>query len=74
MNQKDYKAIVEIIIEESQIPKGYETEWLHKTAFVLKLTDYFEREDEKYIEQFKGQKPPKGFNREQFLKDCGVKQ
>ncbi len=41
---------------------------------IIEQADYFEKEDKKYTGQFAGQKPPAGFNREQFLEWCGVKE
>ena len=64
MNQKDYKVIAEIL-RSSYI--GSKLPLPMKKDLVNRLADYFERESEtgtvsKALE----------FNREQFLKDCGV--
>jgi len=59
MNQKDYKAIAEII--SRTIPKNPVL-----TIFVHEIADYFEKED-------KENQPTKNvWNRKQFLKACGV--
>ena len=65
MNQKDYKAISEIIaIKGSSESK---TTKIYRKFLVTKLADYFNKEEES--------NPPvklHKFNREQFLKNCGV--
>lgn len=58
MNQKEIKAVAEIM------KKNYGSMLIgSRKKFINDLADYFERE-ESYIGRF---------NREQFLKDCGVK-
>ena len=77
-NQKDYKAISEIIRGLVDIGK-FSPVWMcnNPKELIRQLADYFEREDKrnkslKEIENMvlSGQVP---FNREQFLKECGVK-
>ena len=66
MNTKEIKAIAEIIkstalhIEEREILSN-------------SFADHFEREDNKNP-NVKSGRIDKHFNREQFLKDCGVKE
>ena len=79
MNQKDYKAIAKI---NKRYKKWFANEEVHALYCELQA-DYFEREDKVLIEKKK--KWDKGdnsmsikelqdvFNREQFLKWCGVK-
>ena len=56
MKQQDYKEIANIL-------KNFEHDW---EAICIELADYFEKEDEK-------NQPTKNvWNRNQFLKDCGV--
>ena len=74
MDQKDYKAIGKIIKEHYKgITSVYRLRTLSK-----RLADYFEREFKENLEhteeRFKEYKEKHDkFNREQFLKDCGVK-
>lgn len=86
MDQKDYKEIAEII--KVNITKGWvnlsdreesimaETEWKLRKVYALKLADYFEKEDKTYQEKCLKIHNSKDiinkFNRQQFLKDCGV--
>ncbi len=69
MNKKDYSAIAEIIK-----PYFYGKPRIKK-EFVNELADYFEREDNKIWEKQKcrcAECSKHRFNRQQFLKDCGV--
>lgn len=80
MNQTDYKAIAEIIriCKEGQKQYGIFAACAVE-AVALELADYFEKEDAYTI---RGDRDNKGnyieypicriFNRQQFLKDCGV--
>ena len=70
MNQEDYKAIAEIT-----------KEWFHRrgnsildSELTIKLADYFEKADNKRVVKITHKQPEayKLFDREQFLKDCGV--
>lgn len=66
VNQKDYKAIAKIMkeLEQSLNQNGC------TCAFAVeKLGDYFESEDNMQYDI----NNPDVFNREQFLKACGVK-
>lgn len=72
MNQKDYKAIAEIIakhINEVALHKKISTD----------LADYFEKiNQEAYTDLYEKKYNMKNvkqnwFNKEQFLKECGVK-
>ena len=79
MNQKDYNEIAKIMkwCPNAFVTKGYK-EGLEdgRNNFCKRLADYFEKEDNKQAnfgcanesiaEGFKE------FNKEQFLKDCGV--
>ena len=65
MEQKEHKEIAEII-------NSISVKCMHIEDLTKKLADYFERKDKQYTGQFAGEKPPAGFNRKQFLKDCGV--
>lgn len=84
MNQKDYKAIAEIIKNQIIFAKGLlsgkqkEDVILVLTAVAHTLADYFEKEDIKQAVS-KLDRPDesdisihKEFDRKQFLKDCGV--
>ena len=77
MQQKDYKAIAEIIAlkgsSESQTTINY------RRFLALKLADYFEKEHLARLERLVGRRTPKvfreirkQFNKKQFLEDCGV--
>jgi len=93
-NQKDYKAISEIIRGLVDIGK-FSPVWMcnNPKELIRQLADYFEREDKCLTCNGKGghyyQRTPdtnedaemcndcdgkgiKEFNRQQFLKDCGV--
>lgn len=85
MNQKDHKAIAEIISEETVNPTdGYERgEEDMRKRLTKKLAVYFEREakritedrKQRYRAEHKGKLPKvqyMNFNKGQFLKDCGV--
>ncbi len=71
MNQKDYKAIGEII--KCDLPDKEDVDKEIKAFFVDKLADYFEKEDNLRALPNGIQSSDLKFNREQFLKDCGVK-
>jgi len=64
VNSKDYQEIAKICKKHNLY-----------TSIALDLATYFEREDKrKYISSFNINKPTnKIFNRQQFLKDAGVK-
>ena len=62
MNKKDYREIAGII-------KDFTT-CTYKKDLVNNLSDYFEKEDP--IVYWGKEKHPEGFNRKQFLKDCGA--
>ncbi len=64
MNEKDYKAIAKIISHREY------GNWSRANA----LADYFEKEGNisHYNKYTQGQETIIGFNRKQFLKDCGV--
>ena len=69
MEKKDYKAIAKIIKNQNYIND------LGKIQLCEKLSDYFEKEDRKDLEHTEGTTMFRGrykFDREQFLKDCGV--
>ncbi len=84
LTQKDIKAIGEII--KKRFVCGYSDIEVHsihcrKCLVVNDLADYFEKEDKRRFNEWQKDKNsnlgdldriPK-FNREQFLKDCGVK-
>lgn len=65
MNEKDYKEIAEIInsVEYDLVQD--------KIDLVKKFAHHFEKKDKGYYDHYK-QKTIEGFNRKQFLKDCGV--
>lgn len=76
MNQKDYKEIARIIKESYG---SFYNEY-YITQFANKLADYFERED-KELANIKDDVladndmetgKQRDFNRQQFLKECGV--
>ncbi len=89
MNPKDYKAMAEIINKQVIFAKGLltgkekEDVILLLTAIAYKQADYFEKEEKKEMlgnirtsdkkALLKYYNKYKQFNREQFLKDCGVK-
>ncbi len=80
MNQKDYKAIAEIINKHFKLNIS--------DVVIYDLADYFEREDkelllmstekaedwDKIVKENPAMRLSLKFNREQFLKDCGVKE
>jgi len=70
MEQKDYKAIAEIIKENSYQFKN------EVSRIAFQLADYFEKEENKLIpnEPFKEPEPYKPFNKEQFFKDAAVQE
>ena len=73
MNQKDYKEIARIMKTDLSLMCDYDRD--NHIYRINKLADYFEREDEKIaIKQTGGMYPKRAyqFNRQQFLKDCGV--
>ena len=63
MIQKNYKEIAEII----KIEKGFGSTKKDLYGLVIKLADYFEKENPPFTQYFK----KSGFDRKQFLKDCG---
>ena len=73
MNQKDYGAIAEIINKHfvcGFIGDGtVHGSGCRKCKVVNDLADYFEKED---TAEYGEHLDYPGFNREQFLKDCGV--
>lgn len=81
MNQKDYKAIAEIIKGNMEENIGRLTKLPIRTInrnAIFHLADYFEREEsERKLQDLCSTTNPKRdlekiFNRKQFLKDCGV--
>ncbi len=80
MNQKDYKAIGEIITAYLCKYTCRKNDKIRKLrdGILTELADYFEKEDKEDLarteERFRyHKKRNEGFNREQFLKGCGVK-
>ncbi len=72
MNQKEYKAIAKII--EKRVPDGFYEEGDFARDNELRglaydLAEYFQKEDSEHT-----MGRPNIFNKEQFLKDCGVKE
>jgi len=78
MKQENYKAIAEIIkkqindisdyyIRDSFKEFNFSYKRLKKTSYLL--ADYFEKENPPFKQHFKSY----GFQKKQFLKDCGVK-
>ena len=81
MNQKKHKAIAEIIKSEENLIdciRGYNLSKEDKIFYkdgnqtrlqiALRLADYFEKEEKKRF----GFVSKERFNKEQFLKECGV--
>ena len=68
MDQKDYKEIAKII---NQYCNGYQMpiNYPARVDLANDLADYFEKEKKHKIDLIAGD----GFNKKQFLKDCGVK-
>ena len=70
MEQKNYKAIAEIISTTSGISRGSGNNMCDRLAC------YFEREFKEDLsrteERFKEYKKRYGFDKEQFIKGCGV--
>ena len=73
MNQKDYKKIAGIL---NRNKKGLEPKYIVTEQFIEDLADYFEREDkDRFVEKQLGvYEEETKFNRQQFLRDCGVSQ
>jgi len=76
MNQKDYKEIARIISMKCGAESN--TTVLYRKFLGEQLADYFEKEYQESLEKNMGKIYGKGqpipqFNKEQFLKDCGVK-
>lgn len=80
MNQTDYKKIAEIInlnltigwvgvMTQNELFVMQETERKLRNKYAKKLADYFEKENPLI---FTRNDKFKGFNKKQFLKDCGV--
>ena len=65
MNQKDYKGITKVV-------KGYIGMTVYN-GLCFDLADYFEKEDNLRALPNGIQSSDLKFNREQFLKDCGIK-
>jgi len=67
MNAKDYKAIAEII-KKCRLESGHYVYYLHES-----LADYFEKKEYEFVDingkQVRGKWD---FDRQQFLKECGV--
>lgn len=76
MQQKDYKAISEMIRSNLTADRSR-----IDVELVNELSEYFEKEDDKINQEVLNRKPHmkvivnkyKEFNRQQFLKMCGVK-
>ena len=66
MNQTDYKAIADIIRKQTEsLSRNGKRLWNY-LELISQLADYFEQEDKK-------NQPTKDvWNKQQFLKDCGV--
>jgi len=73
MNQKDYKEIGKIIRKWSEYSPCYSPKSICEDIS-KDLANYFERESKENINKFSqlDSNCPSPFNREQFLKDCGV--
>lgn len=75
MNKKDYKAISKIIKEKIKLvkPKGDGTIY-YFIQLAKELANYFEKEEniDKLKKLYGANWRNEMFNREQFLKDCGV--
>ena len=78
MNEKDYKAIAEIIKKYRGVLRDRLNDY---EMMNLDLADYFEKEmqEERYdwankIPRTPIEKVIKKFNKEQFLRDCGLKE
>lgn len=80
MNQKDHKAIAEILKKNRGKKTGTYTHFLHE-----ELADYFEKEEREDVEKWKKEPNIKldvlqleitrlDNRRKQFLKDCGVEE
>lgn len=65
MNQKDYKKIAEILEEETL---NYDIRKSALKRIANNLADYFEEEDFRLFKLGEAHI----FNKQQFLKDCGV--
>ena len=82
MNQKDYKEIAGInkSLIQLLLAEGYQN-WDRLPSKAIKKhmieqADYFEREDNSKFEtksSGSGVKYVSNFNKQQFLKDCGIK-
>ena len=66
MNQKDYKEIAGIINYDFKMIQEAK-EYYRVEHMIKRLADYFEKED------YDKTRIRIGFNRQQFLKDCGMK-
>ena len=67
MEEKDYKAIAEIIFKNTRISIGDEQEFIRPTVRD-DLADYFQKEDS----EGRGRLTKDIFVKSRFLKDCGV--
>jgi hypothetical protein len=82
MNKKDYDEIAKIIKNNTfnqgigHLDEGsYALEkHIRSEIFIKELADYFEKEDNQNVNVKYDGMVKKQFNREQFLKDCGVKE
>ena len=84
MNQKDYKEIAKIIVKNKPNIKTnvFENLPLMSVNLITDLADYFEKKDNELATVkddicYESEVPSsinnqKEFNKEQFLKDCGV--
>ena len=70
VNKKDYKAIAEIMNIQGRVLKLYN---LTNHIAINQLADYFEKKEYEFVDingkQVRGKWE---FDRQQFLKDCGV--
>ena len=79
MNQKDYKAIAEIM-RKRHLDSDTEDCADEVKGLCYDLADYFEGENKRIIQFMKdnprtfekGEIDTKSFHKEQFLKDCGI--
>ena len=81
MNQEDIKEIAKIISNRRIMHKIAGNGLIDKDTFVKALADYFEKEMEEERKDWARRIPKtplkevyKKFNKQQFLKDCGVEE